>query len=384
MTTRIPLAFLAVTALALTGCFHRGGARISPERAASIARARAALTRAAEARDLDGFVTHVAPGAKLTLGRDTLDLRSVAAGIAAGLPRDASARHWLAGARLRACDRWEIESGGEFGYSVEREGARPDRRRYLYAIAWGTDAEGEAVVQSAALVAGDFGAPSIAGCRPSPKELFDARRFGVAVLPGVGAAFSLAPAAVDRAMRDRGADPRRSGGVPGFGRSLPLTLPALGSAWWRASRGWSFEALATLSTTSYATSAFDPAAALATGIRLQQRWFALLASARVRDLQLGAGPAFVREAWRVSVERLIVDTALTVGAHLTDAGSTRDRIGLLAQGRLTAPLSRWLNVEVRGHLLLLPSGATPPAYGTPAIRVNTSSLGASVLVGVGY
>lgn len=374
---------LAVTCALLASCARVHAPRIAPATASAVAAARSAMVIAAQTNDLDAFLSHVEPGARLIVGRDTFDLREKAAAVYRLLPPDSATRSWAVGSRLRPCNRWVYETGGEAGYTAGPPGGPQTRVRYLYSIAWASDDAGNAVVHTLAVVNRDFAPPSIEGCWPTPKELFDARRFGVAVLPGVGAAVSGAPLGVESAMRDRGMLPRAGGGVPGFTRRLPLTLPAIGTAWWHLSRRLTLEAVATLATTSFVTSGLDTAAALATGMRLDQRWIAFIASVRMRDVELGVGPAFVREAWQVSVERLIVDSTYTIGTHLTDAGNTLNRVGFLAQARITAPLSRWLFVEVRGHLLLLPSSSTPSAYGMPSIGVNTSSLGLGVLVGVG-
>jgi hypothetical protein len=386
MTLRNPFTPVVAACVVLAGCIHGRGSRVAPERAAAVTQARAALGSAFEARDLDAFLSHLAPDARLIVGADTLDFRAVAERVHADLRADATTRYWMAGAHLRRCDRWVLESGGEFGYSSPSDGRPGSRARYLYALAWTTDSAGRAVIGVAALVQRDYGPPAIVGCRPTAKELYEGRRYGVAIVPGVGAAVTLATHGIETGLRTLGMEPRSSGGVPGFERGLPLTVPALGTAWLRLTPRIMLEALATLTTTSFVASGLDTTASLATGLRLQQRWLGVLASARVGDLQLGLGPAVVREAWHVSVERMTLDPAraITFGPHLTDAGATRNRVALLAQARLVAPLSRWLVVEARGHLLLLPPSTTPPAYGVPGLRVNTSTLALTVGIGAGF
>lgn len=380
------LAAIAAATLLLTSCARFRGPRVSPADASAVAAARAAIVRAAQAHDLDALLRHVAPGARLIIGADTLDLRAMATTVSRGLEPGAATRVWMAGSRLRPCDRWVYETGGELGYGAAATRGPQAGQRYLYALTWTTDAAGNPLVQTAALVKGDYGLPSIEGCRPTAKDLFERRRAGIALMAGAGVVYSGTAGAVESGMRLRGVTPEPSGPVAGFQRRGTVTAPVLVAAWVDLTPRIALEAVATLATSSSSAFGLDSAAALAVGSRLDQRWAAVLALVRWADVYVGAGPAFVREAWHVSVERIHVDPAtanVTLGAHLADGGNTLNRIGLLAQGRITVPISSRTFVQLRAYSLLLPSSHSPAAYAVPAERVRTSRFGLGLLLGAG-
>jgi hypothetical protein len=336
--------------------------------------------------DLESFQRLLAPGAQLIIGADTFDLRARAAALYRALPPDTASRVWMVGSRLRQCERWLYETGGEAGYTAGAGRGPQTRLRYLYSIAWGGDDAGNAVVQTLALVSRDFAPPAIGGCWPTAKQLFEPRRAGIALMPSAGIAYSGAPGAVESRMRARGVRPEPRGGVAGYRPRGTLTAPLLASAWFNVTPRVAVEAVASLSTSSAAAFGIDAVAELATGSRLDQRWAAVLASVRFADFWLGAGPAFVREAWHVSVERIQLDSTstVTIGDHVADAGNTLNRFGIYAQGRLIVPLSAHAYVQFQTYSLLLPSSPSPAAFSVPAARIRSSVIGLGLLFGVGF
>jgi hypothetical protein len=351
-----------------------------------VASARSALVFAAQANDLEGFLRHIAPGAKLIVGTDTVDLRERAAALYRDLRPDPVTRAWMVGSRLRPCNRWVYETGGEAGYTAGAPGTQQMRLRWRYSIAWASDDSGNAVVHTMALVQRDYAPPSIEGCWPTARQLFERRRAGIAVMPSAGIAYTGVPGAVESGMRARGVTPQASGGVGGFERHGSLAAPVLAAAWFNLTPRLSIEAVATLATSSASAFGIDTAGALATGSRLDQRWAAVLASVRVADAWLGAGPAFVREAWHVSVEHVQAGPGetLILGEHIADAGNTLNRLGLYAQARVIVPFSSRTFVQVQAFSLLLSPSPAPAAFAVPAARVGSSVFGIGLLLGVGF
>lgn len=381
------LSILALSLVPLAACVRPHGERLTPQRTSAVARARAELVQAAGTRDLDAVLRHFAPDARLIVGSDTQDLRAAAERFAATVPEGATTRLWFAPYRLSTCDRWLYESGGELGFNVAAPGVPESQRRWLYAIAWTTDSTGLALIQTLALVEREYGPPVIWGCRPSAKESFEVRRAGVAILPSLGMMYHSAVTGLEDAMRGRHVVPTPHVGVAGYRRSLVTIPPPLGAVWWRLTPRITLEAVWPLANISAATTGVDTAAFLATGLRMEQRWAALLAGIRLADLSLAAGPAFVREAWWVTIDEATMDTTTgvaTIGPNMTAAGSTRNRVGLLVEGRMLAPVTGRFFAELRVFGLFLPSSTTPPCYGSPSMRVSTSSFGIGLFAGVGF
>ncbi len=380
--------FIAPLSLLLSACVLGRSSRVSPTRAAAVAEARGALARAANDRDLDAFLRRLAPGATLVIGRDTFDLRAAAVRLHADLASADSTRLWLAPRRLRQCDQWIIESGGQVGMNVARPGSQPSRSLYRYALAWTTDSAGNPQVRSLALVPGDFGGqpPRVEGCRPSAKERFAPRRAGLALLPGTGFSHGGALGSIEEGLRNRQMDPRLYGDAAGY-PAPGQTSPPLAAAWVRAWHRWWLETVTALGTTTTTTSAADRNAGSLVGTRFQQKWTAVLASAHWRELRIGAGPAYVREAWHVSVDSFALDTATSVVeavTHVANAGSTRDRVGLYAQAAFLVPLTDRAYVELRGYVLSPGRSLSPRAFNTPSLRVNARSGGLGVTLGIAF
>lgn len=376
---RVPTTLLlTLLPAALAGCLLPPGQRLEPEGARAIAAARTEIGAAVGAGDMDALLRHFAPGAKLIVGRDTLDLRTAAISIYNRLGAGAVTDLWFTGSKLSGCDRWLEESRGQLGFNVAAPGAPRAHREYLYAVAWVRDSAGAALVATAALDVLRPG-PTIAGCRPTAKALFESRHLSIAVQPGTGFAVSSAVGAMESALRGRSMSTISS--FPGFGRS-GLVTPLLAAGWLRINSRIALEAIATLSTGSSRTAAGDSATGTALGMRLDQRWATVLASARWRDIYLGFGPALVREAWHVASDSLRMDSAGTSLTHLSDAGSTRNVVGVFAQGRLTAPLSAHVFAELRAWLLVEPRTASPPGFRAPPLGITPRHSGVGVFFGM--
>ena len=380
------IGVVAVASILPAACSLRHGSRVVPARAAALASARAELAAAASKRDLDAVLRRLAPNATLTLGRDTLDLRALVTRLQADVGPADSSILWFAPRDLRICDRFFYESGGQAGTHVVPNGGAATNTIYRYALAWTADSSGMPLVQSVALVRGEFGgqSPAIGGCRPSVVARFEPHRLGVALAPGVGSLAGTPLTGIEGALRDRGMGLRQYGDLAGY-PSPGVNPPALAAVWFRVRGNLWVEYVGALSIARTATSGANAAAGKLVGLRLDQRWGAALAAVRWRGVRLGVGPLLMREAWHVSVDSLHVDsTGATVGPHLTDAGSTRNRLGVLAQAALVAPLTDRAFLEFRAFALLLGTEGTPPAVGFPALTVTSRSPGGAVLLGVAF
>jgi len=378
---RLPTACsLTLLPAFLAGCVFPRPPRVAPASAAAIAGARAEIATAVRNGDLEAFVRHLAPDARMIIEGDTVDLRSLAVTFRAHLAGDSITSFWVAGPRLSACDRWLYETGGELGLNVAVRGTdREQRWHYLYSVAWVPDSLGNPMVQTLVLAELQPG-PKIWGCRPTARDRFAPRRLGLAVQPGSGLAISTTASGIASALH--GHFGTRLNALPGFERR-PVMLPVFGAAWYRLTSRFSVEAVASFSMVSQATGAGDSLRGVAVAMRLDQKWAAVLASVRLWDMHLGAGPAAVREAWHVASDSIRIDARGVQATSLSDAGSTLNTIGLYAQGRMTEALSGRLFAEVRAWLLLVPSSTSPPGYLAPSIRASSANSGIGLFLGVG-
>jgi len=380
---------IATSLLALllnTGCHSGGATRLAPERVATITAARTELRRAAQANDLPAIQRLLAPGATLLVGRDTLDLRDAVARYGAELAGGRSTM-WVVPKTPRMCERWAYESGGQAGFAIrDTAGSVTSQPRFRYAIAWTTGDRGEPLIQSLSIVPGDFGgtAPYIGGCRPSAKERQDQLRWAVAISPGLGLGYSGTTGDIEAAMRSR---TMQVGGTPDpAGFEPALRTPVIGAAWYRVSRRLTLETITTLTVQSAATSGTDSAAGLVTASRLDQKWIGLLASARLGDLRVGVGPAITRQAWYIGISELDTNAAGShiVGAGVATAGDKRNRIGLMAQTAVGAPINSRLFIEIRGFLLMFGGSTSPAAFSFAPVTAKTTSAGIGVTFGVAF
>jgi len=377
-----PIAFipLAAATLAAAGCLPSRAGRVSPDQAALVDQARLSIQQAAGGHDPAALLRHVAPGAIVTLAHDTLPLNETIQRLAASMGAD-SLRLWVVPRRLRTCDRWLYESGGQFGAT---SAGHP---RYRYAAAWTIDEQGQAVLQALALVPGDFGGspPMLAGCRPATAERFAPRRFGVSFLPGSGLTRNLVVGNVESSMRSRSYSPRAYApptGYPGSGSSAPF----LGAVWYRVNRRLWLEGVATLGTSRASTFGADTADGLLLGTNFERKWAAALASVQLGWLRVGVGPAAMREAWHVATDEIQVGSGgqITHLGRIAEAGSTKNQIGAFTQVALTAPLSSRLFIDLRGWFLLAPSTTSPNAFGFAPVKAGESAGGIGMTFGAAF
>ena len=369
----IPAAALLVLASACGG-----SGRMSPSspQAAAIGRARSEMSAAWAAGDVDAFLRHVAPGARLRIGRDTMDLRGA---VLLMQPRRVEGSTlWFAPRGLRTCDRSLYETGGQLGLRT------PERPLYRYAATWAVDSSGVARVTEAALVAGESGGspPGVEGCRPTVKERFDPRRIQVAILPGSGLA-TLGPSGdIESAMRSRTFDVRSV--EPS--RFKPVWhVPTLGMVRYQLTHAVGIGVMGTLGTATARTSGADTTNALVIGARVDQKWIAPMLEARFRDLRIGVGPAIVREAWEISTDEL--DTAATtpvIIGHVATAANKQSRVGFLGQVSLTAPVTTRIFLDARAWYLSAGTSTSPTAFGFAPVQAKTGGAGIGVAFGVAF
>ena len=217
-----------------------------------------------------------------------------------------------------------------------------------------------------------------AAAKPDARGLFGRRRFGLAVQPATGLLISSAVGSMESALRGRSMS--TIDGFPGYARS-GVTEPFLGAAWLRLTARFSLEAVANLSTASFRTAAGDSATGTALGLRLDNTWTAVLASASWGDLHVGLGPAFVHETWHVATDSLRVDSTGMYVWPLSSATSARNIVGLFAQARLTEPISAHFFAEFRAWLLLQPSSTTPAGLRAPSLVVHPRHSGFGIFFG---
>ena len=364
---------IAVAAIS-SACARSPGGRLAPAGTAAIEQARREMSAAYASGDANAFLRHVAPGAQLRIGRETIDLRNAVLAMGGGR-RDSL---WLAPRDVRACDQGLYETGGQLGVTS------PERPLYRYAATWVLDGAGVAQVTAVALVAGESGGspPGVAGCRASVRDRFEPRRIHVAVLPGTGLA-ALGPTGdIETAMQGRSLDVRS---VQPAEFKPVWHVPALGMARFQLTRAFGVGVMGTIGTASARTSGADTIAALVIGTRLDQKWIAPLLEARFRDLRIGVGPAFLREAWEVSVEEL--DTAATTPAiigHIASAANRSSRVGLVGEISLTAPLTTRLFLDIRAYYLSVGKSSSPVAFGFAPVEASAGGGGIGVAFGVAF
>lgn len=379
---------LLVVTVLTAACVPGRPAPVSPVQSSAVAEARAALAVAAGDQDLNAFVAHLAPGATLIMGTDTLDLRTAVTRLHEQLSADAVAELWFADSRLRQCDRWVFESGGRLGVNIFRTGAAPLSQRYRYVIAWETDAAGHALVRSvAAISSGDAGQPRIPGCRPTARELHTQWRVGITLAPGSGYATVNALGDLESAVRMRAQIPRLFAAEAAYPAAGQSSLAGLASVWVRVAPRLSLEAVVPLGTHTTNTSSADTLGATVSSMRLEQRWTAIAASWRWGDVRIGAGPLLVRERWSVATDELSYDrvTAIaTIGNRVGAATSSRTRTGLYSHAAFLVPVTGHMYAEIRGYLTALAPSASPGVPGAPPTRTSTSGGGIAVALGTAF
>jgi hypothetical protein len=382
MPAPVTLAILLLS----SGCVPWRRDRIAPAQSAGVAQARADIALAAGSGDVDAILRHLAPGARLVLGADTFDLREAVRRFGGRLTPGTTPELYFEPRRLRQCEQWLYESGGRLGLVMFAAGEPPAARRYRYAIAWITDSASTPLIETVALVRTWYAdVPRIAGCRPTASDQLERRRLGVVIMPGPGiAALGGAQDGIERTMRDRslepGAQPARAG-YPEPGTSSATVV----GAWYRASRRLRLE-ITGATTTTMNTFGVDTAGFMAVGMNLQRVWVAASAAYDRGNLRVGAGPAFLREAWAVRSDSLLTDpSGAPAGVlHLSDASIARNHVGLFTQAVLTVPFSGRLFAELRGYVLWLPASSSPPALGYAPSTVTSRGAGLGVALGVAF
>ncbi len=388
MLRPVTISTAACAALLLCGaCMPWRRDRVAPAQSARVARARADIALAAGEGDVEAVLRYLAPGSRLVVGSDSFDLREAVARFGGQLRPGAAPELYFEPRRLRQCDRWLYESGGRLGLTAFAPGEVPAGRRYRYAMAWTVDSAGAPLVESVALIRTWYrGHPRIAGCRPTAAELLEQRRIGLVVMPGAGAVgFGGAQGGIEGTMRDRALVPGRYGAWAGYPEAGTSSSAVVG-AWYRATDHLRIEAVGATATTTTTTSGVDTVGFTAVGIDLRQRWVAAAAAYDWNFLRVGIGPAFMREAWRVSSDSILTDpSGAPAGVlHVADATAQQGRVGLFTHAALTVPFSGHLFAELRGYVLWLPGTSSPPAFGFASTRAPARTAGFGAALGVAF